>query len=171
MPHRLGLVLATALAAETVILRPSPESVAPAGPLSIIAKGQGAVLLDGKEVAAQTPGPGVIHAKVEVTPGKHVLTIGGTKIEFAAGAGPAGWKRFRAHPPAGECALCHEAKSWEFKGAGACLGCHDGTVFAKTHTHNTEVLNECQMCHAPHGSTERSHLKFARDTACKQCHG
>jgi predicted CXXCH cytochrome family protein len=108
---------------------------------------------------------------VDVAAGRHVLTVAGTKIEFAAGAGPEGWKPFRAHPPAGACSACHDAASWEFKGAETCLACHDQTAFAKTHTHNTEVLNECQLCHAPHGSTAKSHLKFVKETACKQCHG
>ena len=171
MPYRFALALAATLAAETVVLRPTPQSVVPPGPLSIIAKGEGDVLLDGKAVTVQKPGPGVIHAEVKVSSGKHVLTIGAAKVEFAAGQGPDGWKAFRAHPPAGECVSCHAAESWEFKGAGACLGCHDGTAFAKTHTHNAEVLNECQLCHAPHGSTENRHLKFTRETACKLCHG
>jgi predicted CXXCH cytochrome family protein len=171
MPYRLALALAATLAAEIVVLRPTPQSVVPPGPLSIVAKGEGDVLLDGKVVAAQKPSPGVIHAKVEVTPGKHVLTVGAAKIQFAAGQGPDGWKAFRAHPPAAECAACHARESWEFKGAEACLACHDGMAFAKTHTHNTEVLNECQLCHSPHGSTENRHLKFTREIACKQCHG
>jgi predicted CXXCH cytochrome family protein len=169
MPHRLALV--AALAAESVILRPTHQSVVPPGPLSIVAKGAGEVLLDGKPVAAQRPGPDAVHAEVEAAPGKHVLTVGATKIEFAAGPVPDGWKVFRAHPPAGECAACHQPKSWEFKGADACLACHDQAAFAKTHTHNAEVLNECQLCHAPHGSTEERHLKFTKETACKQCHG
>jgi predicted CXXCH cytochrome family protein len=171
MPYRLALALAAALAAETVVLRPTPRSVVPQGSLSVIAKGEGDVLLDGEQIAARKPAPGVIHAEVKVSPGKHVLAVGATKIEFAAGQGPDGWKAFRAHPPAGECSSCHAAGSWEFKGADACLECHDGAAFVKTHTHNTEVLNECQLCHSPHGSTENRHLKFTREIACKQCHG
>jgi predicted CXXCH cytochrome family protein len=27
------------------------------------------------------------------------------------------------------------------------------------------------LCHNPHGSTEKAHLKMAKETACKQCHG
>ena len=30
---------------------------------------------------------------------------------------------------------------------------------------------ECVLCHNPHGSTEKFHLKMTRETACKQCHG
>ena len=169
MPH--PLVLVAALAVEAVILRPTNQSVVPPGPLSIVAKGEGELQLDGKPVAAQKPAPGVIHARVDVAAGKHVLTLGALKVEFAAGPAPDGWKPFRAHPPAAECVTCHTAQSWEFKGAEACLGCHDQAAFPKLHTHNTEVLNECQLCHLPHGSTEARHLKFAKETACKQCHG
>jgi predicted CXXCH cytochrome family protein len=169
MPHRL--VLMAALAAESVILRPEPRSIVPAGPLSVIAKTEAEILLDGKAIAAQRPAPGAAHATLEIAPGKHTLSAGGVTIEFAAGSAPAGWKPFRAHPPASACGACHTSGTWEFEGAEACLACHDAAAFAKPHTHNAEVLNECQLCHLPHGSTEKAHLKFPKSTACKQCHG
>jgi predicted CXXCH cytochrome family protein len=169
MPHRLGLILA--LAAQNAVLRPTPQSVVPPGPLSIVARGAGELRLDGKPVPSAQPAPGVTTATVNVAPGKHSITFGGATVEFAAGTPPAGWKPFTAHPPAAECAACHDTPSWEFKGAGACLACHSGDGFARTHTHNSEVLAECQLCHQPHGSTEKRHLKFTREVACKQCHG
>ena len=45
------------------------------------------------------------------------------------------------------------------------------STFAAGHAHNDEVLAECVLCHNPHGSTEKFHLKMTRETACKQCHG
>jgi predicted CXXCH cytochrome family protein len=169
MPHRVGLILA--LAAQNMVLRPTPESVVPPGALSIIAKGAGELRLNGAPVKAVQAAPGAIHAEVTIGAGKHVITFGEARVEFAAGTPVAGWKPFRAHPPAGGCSACHTVNPWEFKGPDACLRCHERQGFAKLHTHNAEVLAECQLCHLPHGSTEARHLKMTKEIACKQCHG
>jgi predicted CXXCH cytochrome family protein len=169
MPYRLGLALA--LAGPEVFLSPLPQSVVQPGSLPVIAKGAGELRLNGKPVTASTPSPGVVHAKVEVGPGRHVLSLGEHRIEFAAGQAQEGWKPFRAHPPAAQCAACHTPQTWEPRGAEACFACHNAEPFAKVHTHNAEVLAECHLCHMPHGSTAKAHLKMAKETACKQCHG
>jgi predicted CXXCH cytochrome family protein len=169
MPQPLGLILA--LAAQNIVLRPLPQSVVPAGPVSVIAKGAGDLRIDGKPVKAAQPAPGVVTAELKLTPGRHVLTFGTAKVEFGVGAPVDSWKPFRAHPPASDCGACHTAPDWEFKGHDACLNCHDRQAFAKLHTHNAEVLAECHLCHLPHGSTEARHLKMTKETACKQCHG
>jgi predicted CXXCH cytochrome family protein len=63
---------------------------------------------------------------------------------------------------------------WSFQRASigsSCFACHERAAFPKIHTHNTDILAECQSCHLPHGSAVKGHLKLAKDTACKQCHG
>ncbi|MGH9659758.1 MAG: cytochrome c3 family protein, partial [Bryobacteraceae bacterium] len=53
----------------------------------------------------------------------------------------------------------------------SCFSCHDAKAFAEPHSHNAETLVECQTCHEPHGSTEKTHLKMRKQVACKLCHG
>lgn len=163
------------------ILRPWPNSIVAVGPLTIIAKAEGGeLLLDGKRLETVSPARGVLTAAIEVAPGTHELVLrsgGGESIRFHAGEpGPAGWKRYRPHPPEAACASCHriEDGAWRLQGetAGpACLACHEAAVFPKSHTHRAAELEECQMCHDPHGSTEPRHLKMSKEAACKQCHG
>jgi len=173
VPYRFGLVwLAAVLAAEDRILRPAANSAVKPGATSIIASGAGALKLDGKPAPAKKLAPGVWSAEVDVPPGVHEIEIGTAKLRFLAGSPEGGWKEFRMHPPAAACGACHAVieGAWSFKD-GSCFGCHDPQAFPKTHQHASEVLLECQMCHDPHGSTEKFHLKLARDLACKQCHG
>jgi len=191
MPHRSGIgrgracparlltfcFAAAAALAEEGILRPTDKSVIKAGPLSVVASGTGELRLDGKTVTVSRPAAGVVTAHVNPSPGMHELTLGPKKTQFFMGPNPPqGWKEFRPHPPAAACDSCHTAASgtWAIKGdlAGEnCFRCHDQKVFPKPHQHNSEVLAECQLCHNPHGSTEKFHLKMAKETACKQCHG
>jgi len=150
--------------------------VVPPGPLTIVARGPGELKLDGKAVAATSPGPGALTAAVTAGPGAHELVLGDHKVRFFVGSGaPAGFRAFRVHPP-GEaaCGSCHAVRDgfWEFKGAASsCFGCHDLKKFPVGHTHNSEVLAECGLCHHTHGSGEKFHMKLERETACKQCHG
>ena len=158
------------------VLRPRDKSAVAAGKLSIIARSGAPLLLDGKPVDAKRPGPGALAAEVHLAPGLHELSAGGQTIRFFAGPNPpAGFQAYRLHPPSGaSCETCHAVRdgAWEFRGAEtSCLGCHDLKKFPVTHTHNTEVLAECGLCHDPHGSTGKFHLKFVRETACKLCHG
>ncbi len=186
MPHRLvalALFAALGCAEEITIFRPSDQSAVPAGPLSVVARvsGKAEVKLDGKPVTATQPALNALTATVMPSPGRHELTVlaGGVekKVVFFAGAGaPADWKTFRPHPPAATCETCHAVKdgAWAFKNAtlaDSCFGCHEAKQFPAIHSHNTEVLAECQMCHNPHGSTEARHLKLKKELACKQCHG
>ena len=164
MPHRVSLALLV------VILRPADQSVVKPGPLEIIAKTSAVLALDGKPLSTRQPAPGVQTTTITPSAGLHQLTAGEESISFFVGAGaPANFKDYRTHPPQTGCPTCHKVE-WEAD-TQACLGCHDQNAFPKTHTHNTEVLIECQTCHLPHGSTERAHLKMPKSTACKQCHG
>jgi predicted CXXCH cytochrome family protein len=183
MPHRfVGLLLAACVFAdEPRILRPVDQSVVAPGPLSIVARGsaKSELRLDGKQLAATQPGPSALTAVAKLSPGLHELVLrdGGSeqKIQFlvqGAPGAPAAWSPFRAHPPAATCDACHAVKegAWEFK-SGSCFACHDAKPFPSTHSHTTEVLAECQLCHSPHGSTAVKHLKMKKELACKQCHG
>ena len=179
MPHRLVLILALAAPAPTDgprILRPGDQSALPPGPLTIVARGAGPLRLDGKPLATTSPGPGAQTATVTPAAGVHELSLGDQKLRFFVVPGaPADFPPFRIHPPAAAaCETCHAVRdgAWEFKGAeSSCFGCHDQKKFPVGHTHNAEVLSECGLCHHPHGSTGKFHLKLVRETACKQCHG
>jgi len=170
-------VLALAQAPEGPrLLRPADRSALPAGPLTVVARGDGPLVLDGQPVKTARPGPGAIAAELTLAPGPHALSFAGQSIRFFAGPNPpAGYLPYRLHPPAAaSCDTCHVVRdgAWDFRGAASsCFGCHDQKKFPIGHTHNAEVLAECGLCHDPHGSTEKFHLKFARETACKQCHG
>lgn len=166
MQNRPGLVLLL------IILRPADQSVLKPGPFSVIAKTEAELKLDGKPLAVTRPAPGIATATINPAPGLHEISAAEERVKFFVGAGaPPGWKEFRAHPPAASCESCHAIVkgAWEF--AGNCFQCHDQKAFPKIHQHNTEVLADCQLCHYPHGSTERRHLKMQKETACKQCHG
>lgn len=167
--------------------RPLDKTAAPAGPLSIVARGgAGAQLfLDGKLLMAERPGPGALTAVVRLTPGRHELRLKDGAAEqriefFATGAGaplaPAGFAAFRVHPPAASCDVCHVAKQdrWGFKGPAlseSCHGCHEASRFPAFHQHTPDALPDCQLCHQPHGAAAAKLLKFGKDVACKQCHG
>ena len=169
----VAICLAIASAAEDRILRPADKSAVKPGPLSIVAAGTGTLLLDGKPVVERPPAPGVHSAVVTLSPGAHEIALGAARAAVFAGPGaPAGFKEFRQHPPAAACDTCHTvaAGAWEIKD-GACFQCHKREDFVRPHQHNAEVLAECQLCHNPHGSTEKAHMKMRKELACKQCHG
>ena len=174
MRNQLYLILLLMAAEPDRVLRPLNETVLKPGPVSIVAKTTGELLLDGKAIPSTQPAPGVRTATVTPSAGLHELAAGNQKVRFFVGAGaPQGWKEFRAHPPAATCDACHavEDGAWSIKAGETCFRCHDQATFPKIHQHNSEVLAECQMCHNPHGSTEKAHLKLAKEVACKQCHG
>lgn len=182
-----GLCLAQEQAPGPGFLRPLDQSVLRPGPVAVVARSQGEakLLLDGQPVPFSAPAINAVSATLQAPAGRHELTLvtGGAehKIQFfvagTPGEAPAGWKVFRPHPPAAGCDTCHAVKEgrWAFKAAmvsESCLGCHTDTdKFAKVHSHAPKVLEECQLCHQAHGSTVQFHLKYAKDTACKLCHG
>ena len=184
MPNRISLIVLAAwvMAAQEapVLLRPVNKSVLAPGPIEVIARSE-QVLVDGKPVTGTQPVPGVFIGKITLSEGRHVLRAGAESAEVFVtkdpASAPAGFKLFRPHPPAQvACTSCHVAKGarWAMKGGMVgehCMGCHDAGKFPQTHTHTPQVLQDCQMCHLPHGSTEFFHMKFSKETACKQCHG
>ncbi|MBM3727836.1 MAG: hypothetical protein FJW40_20735 [Acidobacteria bacterium] len=163
------------------ILRPTDRSAVPVGALQVVVKAPvgAALTLDGAKVALIPLGGEAQTALLKLAAGRHEIALaGGNKLEVFAGEGvPAGWKPYRTHPPgAAACTACHtnQGGGWAVKGDTTgenCRQCHKLEGFAKGHMHNTETLNECQMCHDTHGGVEKLNLKVTREVACKLCHG
>lgn len=165
------------------ILRPIDQSVLDSEEVQIIARA-GEIWLDGKSLKGrQTLGSRRL-LTLRITPGRHELVWKNAdalqKVQFMVTtsgktAVPPGWKVYRAHPPQAECQNCHAGdQPGDFKKitvGETCFMCHEQKTFAAGHAHNDEVLAECVLCHNPHGSTEKFHLKMTREMACKQCHG
>lgn len=165
------------------ILRPTDQSVLETEAIQVIARA-GEVLLDGKSIKDPKMQTTRQPLSVRVLLGRHELIWRNgnalQRIQFVIATPghatiPPGWKVYRAHPPQAECQNCHAGeKAGNFERttvAETCFTCHERKSFAGTHAHNDEVLAECVLCHNPHGSTEKFHLKMTRETACKQCHG
>ena len=166
------------------ILRPTDQSVFETEEVQLIVGAGGEIWLDGKSLK-QRQAQGTRQPLVMRIPaGRHELAWknGDTsqKVQFIVTtsgktAAPQGWKVYKGHPPQSECQNCHAGEQpGDFKKstvAETCFTCHEQNAFASGHAHNDEVLAECVLCHNPHGSTEKFHLKMTRETACKQCHG
>jgi predicted CXXCH cytochrome family protein len=174
MPYRPVAFFA---AAANLILAPPPEASFQSGPVQVIARvdGDSELKLDGRPVRVESPHPGVVKASLTPGPGIHELTLGGQKVRFAVGPAE-GFKDFRGHAPASTCDSCHAVRNgrWRFVRASlanVCSRCHAKEAFPAKHTHQMDLLPDCQMCHDPHGSTSAAHLKLTRENACKQCHG
>jgi predicted CXXCH cytochrome family protein len=165
------------------ILRPTDQSVLDSEEVQIIARA-GEIALDGKSLNDGKMQSNRQLLTVRIPAGRHELvwkngdaiqTIQFWVRSSGKTAAPPGWKVYRAHPPQAQCQHCHASEQpGDFSKttvAETCFTCHEQKTFAAGHAHNDEVLNECVLCHNPHGSTERFHLKMTRETACKQCHG
>jgi predicted CXXCH cytochrome family protein len=176
-------IVATLTAQEgPALFAPADRSIVAEGNIRVAgrAAGKAELLLDGKILAFASPAPGVVMAQVMALPGLHELVLkgdgGSTKATFFVGKEHDGWKVFRPHPPGAlGCDSCHAVKNetWSLKRASqslVCHSCHDKEKFAGVHTHNTDTLADCQICHLPHGSTAKSHMKTSKEIACKQCH-
>lgn len=147
--------------------------------VEVIARAAGASLhLDGKLVAADEPFPGVLHARVPVAAGPHVLRLasaeGAHEVRFHSGAeAPAdAGAPFVDHPPLRiECTHCHSvSRRGRFRFGGGCQACHGEEQFIHTHSHQPHELASCGMCHDAHGSSVAKHLVLPPEQACKQCH-
>lgn len=180
----LLLLMAGALRAQDppLFFTPADKSVVPPGPFRVIAKSAGKteILVDDQPVAVASPVSGVVRAELKLAPGAHHIVArnesGETKVQVFAGKQHADWPSFKLHPPVATCETCHAVKegAWALRRASLapiCASCHPQNRFPLIHTHNTDLLAECQNCHMPHGSTAAKLLKMPKDTACKQCHG
>ena len=161
------------------IVRPTEGAALATGDVDIIATAPaGKLELDGKPVAAERPFPNVLHANTKVSPGVHSLTLewdgGKRELRFFSGSNPpAGFAPFHQHPPVADvqCTQCHEVnKRGRFRFKGGCFDCHQQEGFAKVHTHDAARLEQCGLCHNPHGSTVKALLLYSKETACKICH-
>lgn len=180
MPRRLAVLFALTLLAQDdspdLILAPPPDSAFSPGPVRLIARtgGQNEPKLDGQPIKVESPHAGVVTAELQPSPGPHEITLGTQKIRFVVGKAD-GFTAFRPHPPANTCNACHAVRNgrWRFIRASlsnVCSQCHSKETFAAKHTHQMDLLPDCQMCHNPHGSTAPAHMKLSRENACKQCH-
>ncbi|MBL8215078.1 MAG: hypothetical protein JNK87_30445 [Bryobacterales bacterium] len=161
-----------------VILAPVDGTTVAPGKVRIVARapGKATLAVDGKPVAMTETVAGVVHAEVELAAGKHEVAVSGggseAKISVTVGAGA----NFRVHPPGlVGCDTCHAVKNeaWALKRATpatVCAQCHDRAAFVPAHTHNTDILADCQNCHLPHGSAAKAHLQKPKETVCKTCH-
>lgn len=165
---------------EGKILRPVDGAALSTETTDIIATAPGGRLeLDGEPITAEEPFPNVFHARIKAPAGEHRLALlweGGRKeIRFFTGGNPpAEFKAFQQHPPleAVECTQCHGvSRRGRFRFEGGCFTCHAEDSFTKTHPHAVHVLQECGLCHNAHGSTEKGHLLYPKEKACKLCHG
>jgi predicted CXXCH cytochrome family protein len=161
------------------ILRPADNSSFTGGEVDLIATAAGGSLqLDGTPIQASQPFPNVFHAALKASPGLHSVVLtwaGGRKeVRFFVGPNPPpGFQPFRQHPPVPgvECTQCHALNQHgRFVFKGGCFECHKRDEFAKVHTHDPSVLEQCGMCHNAHGSTVKAHLLYTKETACKICH-
>jgi predicted CXXCH cytochrome family protein len=177
-----GLICGTLFAADDEIgkiLRPADHSSFPTGQVDVVATAPGGkLLLDGSALQVEQPYRNVFHGTLKAPSGLHTLVLsweGGKKeVQFFSGANaPAGFQPFRQHPPITvvPCTQCHEVnKRGRFAFKGGCFDCHQRDSFAKVHTHQPAVLEQCGICHNAHGSIEKAHLLYPKETACKICH-
>lgn len=177
----LALLWATGVspAADGPIVKPRNGTWIPGDVLEVIAKVSDArLLVDGEPVQAKEPFPGVLHALLEVTPGRHVLRLASSEglqeVVVHTGDAPEGdaGEAYVDHPPvATECAFCHSvSRRGRFRFSGGCQSCHAERQFVQTHSHQSHELASCGMCHDAHGSTVAKLLLLPKEQACKQCH-
>ena len=161
------------------ILRPADNSSHQGGQVDVVATAPaGKLQLDGIVIQAEQPFPDVFHSALKLSPGMHSLVLswsGGKKeVHFFVGPNaPADFRPFRQYPPipSVQCTQCHELNvRGRFVFKGGCFDCHQRDGFAKVHTHEPAVLEQCGLCHNAHGSTVKAHLTYPKETACKICH-
>lgn len=174
-----GVLLCLAADDGPEIFSPPANAAFPSGEVRLVARTSGGIkpLLDGKPVTADSPHPGVLKALLKLGNGPHELTLGDRKVHFFVGSNPPPeFKPFRDHPPMqAACETCHMVRNgaWRFQRVsltGVCSQCHSKETFASKHTHEMGIIPDCQMCHAPHGSTATSSLKLPKEKACRLCH-
>jgi predicted CXXCH cytochrome family protein len=161
------------------ILRPANNSAHMGGKVDVVATApMGKLQLDGTLIQTGQPFPDVFHATLNASTGLHSLVLlwdGGKKeVHFFVGPNPpADFQSFGPHPPIPDvqCTQCHGLNArGRFIFKGGCFDCHQRDGFAKVHTHEPSVLEQCGLCHNAHGSIVKAHLIYSKETACKICH-
>ena len=175
----LSIGFCLAAESDNEIFAPPANAAFPKGPVRFVARavGDAKPTVDGKPVTTESPYTGVLKGEMDLPPGAHEIALGDKKARFFVGEGaPAEFKLFREHPAMQTgCDTCHAVRNdaWRFKRislANVCSQCHDKVTFQKKHTHEMGIIQDCQMCHAPHGSTAVASLKMTKDKACQICH-
>jgi predicted CXXCH cytochrome family protein len=88
----------------------------------------------------------------------------------------AGERRTTVHKPYADnqCNACHLNTADIFARAqvraDVCLDCHSTIPQQHKVMHGPVVVNECQMCHAPHSSASPHLLRRPAPAVCTQCH-
>ncbi|MCF7668493.1 MAG: hypothetical protein K9N48_01810 [Verrucomicrobia bacterium] len=128
----------------------------------------------------------LVLAELSITPGKHEISIGPATIVITR-SDPGSVKEdsriFTPHPPVvpeektASCGMCHEFKQANdcyTLGAAdtneSCKTCHSPVDLRMLHGHVMEPLNDCLMCHDPHGAVHPKLLINTREKLCSQCH-
>ena len=123
-------------------------------------------------------------AELTMTPGPHIAVIGGKRIELRGAKDskaiiPAGYTITYAHKALTlrdgkiDCGSCHERTGdtlGEVRTPKVCAPCHDETSVQLIHSHVPQPLNNCAMCHDPHGSPRPKLLLDAKAKLCSKCH-
>ena len=115
--------LAALLSAEDAgkIMRPADKAAMPSDQVDIVATAPaGRLELDGKVLEAEKPFPNVLHLSVKAAAGEHLLALiwdGGRKdVHFFVGPNPpAGYDRFRQHPP-----VARIFETWKYLSRAGC---------------------------------------------------
>lgn len=75
-----------------------------------------------------------------------------------------------------DCFKCHQREN-NFKPAqpfsGTCLSCHkdlNKLLDEKAFIHGPVAAGYCTICHSPHKSTDKTHLRNSVNELCEQCH-
>lgn len=75
-----------------------------------------------------------------------------------------------------KCFACHD-KEVNFipqePFAEKCLGCHkktDAAIQQSAYTHGPVAAGFCTICHSPHKSTDKTHLRRPSSSLCRDCH-
>ena len=174
------------------ILFPADQSVIETGRFELIcvvadnAKGAPRLRIDGKPGRWQPYVPPVFVARLDLTPGRHAIAIGSTKLQVhVRGSDPppeaAEWPVFRSHPGGADgwkdCRACHEVTEQNgrqslgaLREPSACQECHSAEDFQLAHFHPEKPLAGCHQCHALHGSAAKSLLKGPAKKLCAVCH-
>ncbi len=166
-------------AGEGSIVKPPDGAWIPGGSVEVIAlASDGRLFLDGQAIDVEEPFAGVLHARISVPEGRHVVRLdlpeGVEEVTFHAGrsVGKQRPSPYVSHPPVPTpCTHCHSvSRRGRFRFRGGCDTCHADEEFIRVHSHEPHELASCGMCHDAHGSDSDKLLLVDRNLACKQCH-
>jgi predicted CXXCH cytochrome family protein len=172
---------------EAKVIFPPTRSVLLSGSIHVIARAvEGELKVDGQPQPWEAFASPLRVAKLGLASGMHDVQIGKRKLRFVVGAsaeeheGPKDWQVWHFHPiktDAKRCEACHETSQSDGKTAvGAvkpskcCYDCHRPVDVEAKHAHPMKSLEDCQSCHALHGSNRKSSLKAPVKQLCSECH-